>query len=133
MPMTKSITAMRTPFMFDRDIPGQPQQQCPPWCELERGHGGGEQCLAHIAGAYELEDRLELCVMQVISTDADDQEHSPDRPAQFYFWMAEQAVLEVSELAELADALNRAGGLLASIAAARDPRRATPRTLVTTH
>ena len=133
MPMTKSITAMRTPFMFDRDVPGQPQQQCPPWCELERGHGGGEQCLAHIAGAYELEDRLELCVMQVISSDTEDQEHSPDRPAQFYFWMAEQAVLDVAELAELADALNRAGELLTSIAAARDPQRARQHTLATTH
>jgi hypothetical protein len=126
MGKTHSITAMRTPFAFDRDAPGVRKQQCPPWCEREPGHGDGEGCLAHVAAAYELADRVELCVIQVISTDPADVAHSPSRPAEFYFWSAEQLTLDLHETSQLAVALRRAGDVLEGIVAAREAEGVTP-------
>jgi hypothetical protein len=64
---------------------------------------------------WELPDRAELCVMQVISGDL-----PPglwDRPS-LYFWVADDAVFTGAECAEMAGALQRAAALLRSLHAA---------------
>ena len=99
---------------------------CPPWCTVrpDRGAEGGH--VAHRAAIWELPDRAELCVMQIISDDPADIV-AANLPT-LYFWSADDAKFSDVECAEMAFAIRRAGELLCGVAgtervAARPPQR----------
>ncbi|HEU5266053.1 MAG TPA: hypothetical protein VFU35_05110 [Jatrophihabitans sp.] len=86
---------------------------CPPWCEIQTDRRAGLPHVAHRAAVWELPDRVELCVMQVVSEDPTDfvAAHQPT----LYFWSADNAVFSDFECAEMADAIRRASEVLSAI------------------
>jgi hypothetical protein len=87
---------------------------CPDWCELPTDHHAGARHVAHRAAMWELLDRVELCVIQVISEDRADSGEE-NRLPMLYYWSSEHAVLTEGEFAELARAVRRAANLLGEI------------------
>jgi hypothetical protein len=88
---------------------------CPDWCELPLGHDAGAHQIAHRAAAWELRDRLELCIIQVVMDEARDEPPEMGAPT-LYYWSADDAVLSQRECVRLACAVRRAEELLRGIA-----------------
>ena len=90
-----------------------PAATCPAWCALKFDRDSEPGHVAHRAAIWELPDRVELCVMQVVSDDPKDKGAAP-RPI-LYFWSADRAEFSDAECAEMACAIRRAGELLCRI------------------
>jgi hypothetical protein len=113
--MVQSTVASRRP-RSDVVRPSRPlgvarDPGCPYWCELPTDHNLGAHHVAHRAAMWELEDRVEIGVIQVLSEDPADRGQVNRQPT-LYFWSAEHVALSDAECAEMARALCRAGDLL---------------------
>ena len=86
---------------------------CPAWCSVRSECETGTRHVAHRAAIWELPDRVELCVMQVISDDPQDivQANLPT----LYFWSADDAELTDAECAEMACAIRRSAEVLCGL------------------
>lgn len=84
---------------------------CPYWCELPAGHDAGVRQVAHRAALWELEDRVEICVLQMPCEDLSDG-RQVNRAPMLYFWCSEYVALSDAECAAMAAAMCRAAELL---------------------
>ena len=87
---------------------------CPAWCTVRPRQGAEAGHVAHRAAIWELPDRAELCVMQIISDDPTDIV-AANLPT-LYFWSADDAKFSDVECAEMAFAIRRAAELLCRVA-----------------
>jgi hypothetical protein len=89
---------------------------CPAWCSFQSAGtdpAARARHVAHRAAVWELQDRVELCVMQVIS-DSPTDIVAANLPT-LYFWSAENAVFSDVECVEMACAIRRASAVLCGI------------------
>jgi hypothetical protein len=108
---TPALLLRQTQPEWDCQDLAEPEPACPPWC-IRASEAGAPTHLAHRGRIWELSDRVELCVMQVISGDL-----PPglwDRPS-LYFWVADDEVFTEAERAQVASALHSATDLLCSL------------------
>jgi hypothetical protein len=81
------------------------------WCELPAGHDAGVRQVAHRAALWELEDRVEICVLQMPCEGLPDG-RQVNRQPMLYFWCSEYLALSDAECAAMAAAMCRAAELL---------------------
>jgi hypothetical protein len=93
-----------------QDLDG-PAPVCPSWC-VGASDEDASPHLVHRGRIWELPDRAEVCVMQVMSGDLPPR--SWDRPT-LYFWVADDDVFTEAERAQMANALRLATDLLCSL------------------
>jgi hypothetical protein len=102
--------AARSPDALARASTG-----CPSWCTVRPDRCISAGHVAHRTAIWELPDRVELCVMQIVSDDPADV--VPAKLPILYFWSAESAVFSDEECAEMAHAIRRAGEVLCGLVA----------------
>ncbi len=88
-------------------------EACPDWCAFGSEPTDALRHVAHRGAIWELPDRVELCVMQLVPEDPADVA-AGHRPT-LYFWSADDAVLSEAECDEMACAIRRAKQLLNQI------------------
>jgi hypothetical protein len=113
--MAQSTVALsRADVDTRRGRPAARNNGCPHWCELPTDHHMCIPHVAHRAAMWELQDRVEICVIQVLSDDPADRSQVNRRPT-LYFWAAEHLALSNDECREMACALVRAADLLCRV------------------
>jgi hypothetical protein len=115
MPNTSlaSTATPRDPAECSQPVRDHQGTSCPAWCAVQPERGTGAGHVAHRAAIWELPDRAELCVMQIVSDDPADIV-AANLPT-LYFWSADDAKFSDAECAEMAYAIRRAGELLCGV------------------
>lgn len=86
---------------------------CPAWCAVRPDSDTEGRHVAHRAAIWELPDRVEICVMQVISDDPTDIVLT--NVPTLYFWSADDARLTDAECVEMACAIRRTADVLCGL------------------
>ena len=115
----------RDPIGCPRPARNPRRASCPDWCTVQTDRATGAGHVAHRAAIWELPDRAELCVMQIVSDDPADIV-AANLPM-LYFWSADDAKFSDVECAEMAYAIRRAGELLCGVNGAQQLRQPSHR------
>ena len=115
MPKTSLASTLIPRHPTECPHPARNQQgaSCPDWCTVQPDRMTGAGHVAHRAAIWELPDRAELCVMQIVSDDPADIVVA-NLPT-LYFWSADDAKFSDVECAEMACAIRRAAELLCGV------------------